>query len=206
MSLRRKLKPWRWCAPAVILILVIIVFPIAYTGYVSLTNMNLYHWQDYEVIGLGNYARALFKFDSGFLSALGTTILWTVLNMVIQLAFGFLIALGLNAPRLKLSRLYKTLLMVPWAMPAYISILLWRVGMFNTELGLLNKWLTALGFAKVDFLANNGIAFISCMALNLWMALPFMISTIDGALQSVDRSLYESAGSTAPVSGCRPGR
>ena len=141
MSLRRKLKPWRWCAPAVILILVIIVFPIAYTGYVSLTNMNLYHWQDYEVIGLGNYARALFKFDSGFLSALGTTILWTVLNMVIQLAFGFLIALGLNAPRLKLSRLYKTLLMVPWAMPAYISILLWRVGMFNTELGLLNKWL-----------------------------------------------------------------
>lgn len=43
MSLRRKLKPWRWCAPAVILILVIIVFPIAYTGYVSLTNMNLYH-------------------------------------------------------------------------------------------------------------------------------------------------------------------
>lgn len=193
MSLRRKLKPWRWCAPAVILILVIIVFPIAYTGYVSLTNMNLYHWQDYEVIGLGNYARALFKFDSGFLSALGTTILWTVLNMVIQLAFGFLIALGLNAPRLKLSRLYKTLLMVPWAMPAYISILLWRVGMFNTELGLLNKWLTALGFAKVDFLANNGIAFISCMALNLWMALPFMISTIDGALQSVDRSLYESA-------------
>ena len=38
---------------------------------------------------------------------------------------------------------------------------------FNTELGLLNKWLTALGFAKVDFLANNGVAFISCMALNL---------------------------------------
>src|SRR5699024_2486693 len=101
--------------------------------------------------------------------------------------------LGLNAPKLRLSRLYKTLLMVPWAMPAYISILLWRVGMFNTELGLLNKWLAALGLGKFDFLANNTAAFLSCMALNLWMALPFMISTIDGALQSVDRSLYESA-------------
>lgn len=94
MSLRRKLKPWCWCVPAVLLILVIIVFPIIYTGYISLTNMNLYHWQDYEVTGLGNYERALFKFDSGFLSALGTTILWTVLNMAIQLALGFLIALG----------------------------------------------------------------------------------------------------------------
>ena len=101
MSLRRKLKPWCWCVPAVLLILIIIVFPIIYTGYISLTNMNLYHWQDYEVIGLGNYARALFKFDSGFLSALGTTLLWTVLNMVIQLALGFLIALGLNAPKLR---------------------------------------------------------------------------------------------------------
>lgn len=191
--LRHRYKPWLYCAPALLLILIIIVFPIAYTGYISLTNMNLYHWQDYEVIGLGNYARALFKLDSGFMSALGTTLLWTALNMAIQLALGFLIALGLNAPKLRLSRLYKTLLMVPWAMPAYISILLWRVGMFNTELGLLNKWLAALGLGKFDFLANNTAAFLSCMALNLWMALPFMICTIDGALQSVDRSLYESA-------------
>ncbi len=193
--MREKLgsKPWFYCLPALLLVVIVIVFPILYTGYISLTNMNLYHWTDYKVIGLGNYARALFKFDSGFLSALLTTLLWTALNMAIQLAAGFFIALGLNAPGLRLSRLYKTLLMVPWAVPAYISILLWRVGMFNTEFGVLNKLLTMLGLGKVDFLATNGIAFCSCMALNLWMALPFMISTIDGALQSVDRSLYESA-------------
>lgn len=83
--------------------------------------------------------------------------------------------------------------MVPWAVPAYISILLWRVGMFNIEFGVLNKLLTLMGFGKVDFLSNNVIAFCSCMALNLWMALPFMIATIDGALQSIDRGLYESA-------------
>lgn len=193
MEQKRNWKPWLYCVPALLLILIVIVFPIAYTGWISLTNMNLYHWTDYEVIGFGNYARALFKFDSGFLSALATTLVWTALNMVIQIGLGFLIALGLNAPGLRLKRVYKTLLMVPWAVPAYISILLWRVGMFNTEFGILNKFLTLLGFAKVDFLASNGIAFLSCMALNLWMALPFMISTIDGALQSVDASLYESA-------------
>lgn len=155
--------------------------------------MNLYHWNDYDVIGFGNYARALFKFDSGFLNALLTTLLWTAFNMVIQITAAFFIALGLNAQGLKLKRLYKTLLMVPWAMPAYISILLWRVGMFNTEFGVLNKLLINIGLGKVDFLSNNTSAFFSCMTLNLWMALPFMISTIDGALQSVDRSLYESA-------------
>ncbi len=190
--MRQKLrwKPWFYCVPALLLIFIVIVFPIAYTGYISLT---LYHWTDYGFIGFDNYARALFKFDSGFLAALGTTLVWTVLNMAIQIGLGFFIALGLNAPGLRLKRVYKTLLMVPWAVPAYISILLWRVGMFNTEFGILNKFLAMLGLGKVDFLVSNGIAFLSCMALNLWMALPFMISTIDGALQSVDGSLYESA-------------
>ena len=190
---RFKTKAWLYLTPALLIIFIVIVFPILYTGYISVTNMSLYHWSDYKVIGLDNYARALFKFDSVFLSALLTTVLWTALNMVIQLGVGFLIALGLNTPKLRLKRVYKTLLMVPWAVPAYISILLWRVGMFNIEFGVLNKLLTLMGFGKVDFLSNNVIAFCSCMALNLWMALPFMIATIDGALQSIDRGLYESA-------------
>lgn len=193
MNRRSRMKPWFYCLPALLLILIVLVFPILYTGYISLTNMNLYHWSDYRFIDLGNYTRALFKFDSGFLSALGTTLLWTAVNMVLQIGIGFFIALGLNAPELEPRRIYKTALMLPWAMPAYISILLWRVGIFNTEFGVLNKLLGLLGFGKVDFLGSNAIAFCSCLALNLWMALPFMISTIDGALQSVDRNLYESA-------------
>lgn len=193
MTQKFRMKPWFYCLPALLLILIVLVFPILYTGYVSTTNMSLYHWADYRFIGLANYARALFKFNSGFLSALWTTILWTLINMVLQIGIGFLIAIGLNSPALRLRRMYKTLLMLPWAMPAYISILLWRVGIFNTEFGVLNKLLTMLGLGKVDFLGSNTIAFCSCLALNLWMALPFMISTIDGALQSVDRNLYESA-------------
>ena len=194
MIRKQKIKPWIYILPALLLLLMILVFPIMYTGYISLTNMNMYHWNDYKFIGVFNYIRALFKFDSGFLEALLTTILWTAINMILQIGMGFLIALGLNSPLLKrLSRIYKTLLMLPWAMPAYISILLWRVGMFNTEFGILNKFLTLFGINKVDFLGNNIIAFCSCLILNLWMALPFMISTIDGALHSIDSSLYESA-------------
>ena len=194
MIRKQKIKPWIYILPALLLLLIILVFPIMYTGYISLTNMNMYHWNDYKFIGVSNYIRALFKFDSGFLEALLTTILWTAINMILQIGMGFLIALGLNSPLLKrLSRIYKTLLMLPWAMPAYISILLWRVGMFNTEFGILNKLLTLLGLNKVDFLGNNIIAFCSCLTLNLWMALPFMVSTIDGALHSIDSSLYESA-------------
>lgn len=193
MKKQKQAIPWLYSLPAMILIAGIIIFPIIYTGYISLTNMNLYHWSDFEIIGLTNYYRTLLKVDSGFLSALLTTVLWTVVNMVLQVVIAFFIALGLNAEGLKLSRVYKTLLMFPWAMPAYVSILLWRVGIYNSEFGLINKLLVALGFEKVDFLSKNVPAFLSCLVLNLWMALPFMIMTIDGALQSIDKSSYESA-------------
>lgn len=193
MNKRCKLVPWLYSVPALALIVLVIVFPILYTAYISFTNMNLFHWSNYKFIGLSNYARALLKVDSGFLMALVITILWTILNMVIQVVIAYFIALGLNNEKLKGKRIYKTLLMFPWAMPAYVSILLWRVGIYNTEFGLLNKVLIALGLNKINALATNVPAFIACMVLNLWMALPFMIMMIDGALQSIDKSYYESA-------------
>ncbi|MDF2802397.1 MAG: sugar transporter, inner rane subunit [Anaerocolumna sp.] len=193
MKKKNRLYPWVYIIPAIILIGGIIVFPILYTGYISLTNMNLFHWFDFHMIGLGNYQRAIFKLDSGFLTALFTTILWTIFNMGLQIVIAYFIALGLNVPGLKLARLYKTLLMFPWAMPAYVSILLWRVGMFNTEFGLLNKIFISIGLPKMNFLSENIPAFLSCSVLNLWMALPFMIMMMDGALQSIDHSYYECA-------------
>ena len=190
---RKKATPWLYSLPSMILVGIIVLFPIVYTGYISLTNMNLYHWTEYDVIGLKNYGRALLKLDSGFLSAVGFTLLWTVTNIVLQVVLSFFIALALNARGLRLSRLYKTLLMFPWAMPAYVSILVWKVGMYNTEFGLLNKVLRSLGLPKMNYLAENVPAFFACLVLNLWMALPFMITTIDGALKSIDSSMYESA-------------
>lgn len=96
MKNRQKLRPWIYSLPALTLVGLIVVFPILYTGYISLTNMNLYHWDNYELIGLDNFGRALLKVDSGFLKALFTTVLWTIFNMVIQVVLAFFIALGLN--------------------------------------------------------------------------------------------------------------
>lgn len=184
---------WLHSAPAFVLIGAIVVFPILYTVYISMTNMNLFHWENYSFIGLDNYARAIFKVDTKFLTAVGITIIWTLVNMVIQVILSFFIALGLNAPGLTLRRVYKTLLMFPWAMPSYVSILLWRVGIYNTEFGLANKILRIFGLEKINYLSQNVPAFWSCTVLNLWMALPFMIMMFDGALQSIDKSFYESA-------------
>ena len=195
MKNRKKdtLISYAWSSPSLILIALMVVFPILYTGYISLTNMNVYHWFDFTIIGMENYIRALFVFDSGFLSALFATILWTAVNMVLQLVIAFVLVSLLNIQKLKLRKLYKTLLMFPWAMPGYVSILLWKTGMFNTQFGLLNQWMEKLGQETVRWLSNDVSAFICCTVVNLWLALPFMIMIMDGAMQSIDRSYFESA-------------
>ena len=190
---RDTLISYAWSSPSLILIALMVVFPIFYTAYISLTNMNVYHWFDFTIIGLENYIRALFVFDSGFLSALFATILWTVVNMILQLVIAFVLVSLLNIQKLKLRKLYKTLLMFPWAMPGYVSILLWKTGMFNTQFGLLNQWMEKLGQETVRWLSNDVSAFICCTIVNLWLALPFMIMIMDGAMQSIDRSYFESA-------------
>ncbi len=193
MRKKFSLKPYLYSLPSLLIILVVVVFPILYTGYISLTNMSVYHWYDYTVQGLMNYKKALMVADSGFLRAVLMTILWTVVNIILQLVLAFALALILNTRKLKFRNVYKTILMFPWAMPGYVSILLWKTGMFNSRFGLLNQWLNRLGMEQVRWLSNDVMAFISCTVVNLWLALPFMIMIIDGALQSVDRSFYESA-------------
>ncbi len=195
MKNRKKdtLVSYAWSGPSLLLIALMVVFPILYTGYISLTNMNVYHWFDFTVVGLDNYVRALFVFDSGFLSALLATVVWTAVNMALQLVAAFVLATLLNIEKLRPRKVYKTLLMFPWAMPGYVSILLWKTGMFNTQFGLLNQWMQKLGLEAVRWLSSDVSAFVCCTVVNLWLALPFMIMIMDGAMQSIDKSYYESA-------------
>lgn len=189
-----QLKPIMFITPALLLVGLIILFPILYTIYISFTNMNIYHWYNFNYIGFQNYINAIFILDSGFLNSLLFTVLWTVVNMVLQLVIAFIISSLLNHKLLNRGRgIYKTLLILPWAIPGYVSILLWKTGMFNTQFGLLNQWLNSAGLESVQWLNSNLIAFICLTIVNLWLALPFMIVIMDGALQSIDKSYYEAA-------------
>lgn len=187
------LKCYLWSLPSLILILLIVIFPIIYTGYISLTNMNVYHWTNYSFIGLKNYKDAILVFDSGFLKAFFMTVIWTVTSMILQLVIAYILASLLNVRGLKARNIYKTFLIFPWAMPGYVSILLWKTGMFNSQFGLLNQWMNKLGLTAAKWLNSDWSAFWCCTIVNLWLALPFMITIMDGALQSIDHSFYESA-------------
>ena len=190
---KRKCMPFLYIGPAWLVIGIVVLFPILYTLTISFTNMNIWHWKSYDFNGIANYIYALGNLDSGFIQALFRTVLWTICNIGLEIVIALWISLLLNTEHLVGKGIYKTILMIPWAMPSYITALIWKSGMFQNDFGLLNQILVSLGLEKVSWLNTNVLAFCSCMLVNLWMALPYMILMFFGGLQGIDKGYYEAA-------------
>ena len=103
------------------------------------------------------------------------------------------LALVLNRPKLRGRAIYRLLLIVPWAVPSYITALTWK-WLFNTQYGPLNAMLATMGIDPVDWLGQSVTTnFVANLATNVWLGFPFMMVISLGALQSIPTELYEAA-------------
>lgn len=156
----------------------------------------------YHYVGLANFAEILMGSDAGevrFYWTLFATILWTVCNVILHASIGLGLALLLKDPALKFRSVYRVLLIIPWAIPNYITALIWK-GMFNTEFGAINRLIetvqVALGVTPnaPDWLGGSfATAFMANLVTNTWLGFPFMMVVALGALQSIPGALYEAA-------------
>jgi arabinogalactan oligomer / maltooligosaccharide transport system permease protein len=127
------------------------------------------------------------------------TLLWNfafaALTVAITFALGLLVAIVLNHERLKGQRIYRSLLILPYAMPAFAMLLLWR-DMFNTDFGLINR----LFNSEVNWFGKPLTAMLAVLLVQLWMGYPYMFLVCTGALQSIPGDLKEAAA----VDGAKP--
>lgn len=124
------------------------------------------------------------------------TFTWAGLSVVFCFAIGLSLAMVLNDRKLKGTKIYRTLLIIPWAIPAFISVLVWRNGMFNETYGILNRFLFQglLGFEEpIRWLSDPFWAKVSVLTVNTWLGFPYMMTVSLGALQSIPGELYEAA-------------
>lgn len=175
-----------------IFVLVVAIYPIIYTLGMSFTNVNMSHWKDPSFIGVKNYIKILGRVDGEFFAVLLRTVIWTAMNMFIQVVLAVGLALLVNIKDLAGKKVYRLLLILPWAIPGYISTLIWK-NMFSYDFGVINMSLVNMGLKPVDWLISPISAFIACTVVNIWLAVPFLMIVTLGALQSIDESLYESA-------------
>ena len=177
--------------PAVIVMFGVIVYPFIYNIVISLSNMSLRHFRDWRIIGLRQYIKVFS--EEIFYSVFFKTLIWTFVNVSFHVVIGVFLALILNKKSLKFKPIFRTLLILPWAIPQVITALTWR-SMFNFEYGAINIFIAKyLNLSPVEWLLRPFEAFTACIITNVWLGFPFMMVVALGGLQSIPQELYEAA-------------
>ena len=145
-------------------------------------------------IGFKNFIRLIKspQISNPFLRVFGWTFLWAFLSVITTFALGLTLAIVLNDPYLKLRKIYRTLLIIPYSIPAFISCLIWR-GFFNTEVGIVNRILNNFFQVIIPWLQDPIWAKVALVIVNLWLGFPYMMIITLGALQSIPFELGEAA-------------
>lgn len=147
-------------------------------------------WQ--VVIGMDNFTRAVTDPDIRvpFLKVTAWTFAFAFLTVATTFALGLALALLFNDRRMRGQKVYRILMILPYAFPGFLSALVWA-GLFNQEFGFINQVL--LGGAQIPWLTDPWLAKAALIILNLWLGFPYMFLVATGALQSIPDDVLEAA-------------
>ncbi|AWT42857.1 MULTISPECIES: carbohydrate ABC transporter permease [Streptomyces] len=189
-------------APVVVVLGVLVVYPLVYGLYLTLTDadslnsartIGVNHIDaTYKFIGLDNYQDILFgdtaydRFWSHFI----WTIVWTALCVALHYSIGLGLALLLNQ-KLRGRTFYRLMLIVPWAVPTFVTVFGWRIMLSDS--GVINTALDSIGLPSPGWLEDTFWQRFAAIMVNTWCGVPFMMVSLLGGLQSIDSSLYEAA-------------
>lgn len=176
-------------APIVLYLICILLFPMVWGVYMSLTNKSI--GGDAVFIGLKNYTRLLQT--SEYRISLKNTLVFTFFSIVLKLFFGLLMSLALNV-EFKGRNLVRALLMIPWTLPNIVAVYNWR-WIFNPSGGIANYLLKTFGLIEKDLIwfGSAGLAMTAVVVANVWRGSPFFGISILAKLQTIPRDYYEAA-------------
>ena len=181
----RRQQGFLFILPAIIVLALLIVYPIAYTGLLSVTN------EQGEYVGLANYAAVTGAKVTR--TAVTNTIYYVGVSIVFQIVLGTLVGILLNQ-NFRGRGIVRSLTLIPWVIPGIVAATTWA-WMFHTEFGIINYMLTSTHVvdAPVGWLTDRNTVMPALIAINVWKLFPFVGIMVLAALQTVPNDLYESA-------------
>jgi arabinogalactan oligomer / maltooligosaccharide transport system permease protein len=194
-SIKSSPTPYLYLFPAFFSMILLVFIPFAVGTAVS---FFAHRSGEYQFVGFSNFISILLSRDFpitsplSFYFTLGVTVMWTAVNVFFHVSIGLALALMLREPWLKMKGIYRILLIIPWAVPNYITALIWK-GMFNRQFGAINGILESLGLETVSWFSSFWTSFAANVTTNTWLGFPFMMVTALGALQAIPRELEDAA-------------
>jgi arabinogalactan oligomer/maltooligosaccharide transport system permease protein len=186
------IAPYLYLSPVIIATIVLTIIPFLYTVYISFTNYSLFHFQEFNWVGFENYRNVLLE-SNEFFPVLGWTVTWMVLTSLLNVFGGMGLAMLLNHPGLRERNIYRTLLVIPWALPFILMVQVWA-GLYNNR-GPINLILANLGLEPIKWLTDTSSSApprAALLIMNLWLSYPFFMTVCLAALQAIPVELYEA--------------
>ena len=183
---------WLLVAPALAVVALVAIFPLAWTVWESLHLHDLrMPWLGRPFVGLANYGEILR--DPRFWAALGHTTFFAAASVTIELVLGLLFALAMNRA-FRGRGVVRAAVLVPWAIPTVVAALLWRF-MFESRTGIANALLVSAGVldAPIVWFVRTATAWVPVILADVWKTTPFVALLLLAGLQNIDRALYEAA-------------
>ncbi len=148
----------------------------------------------YVTVGFDNFQRLFTneKIREPFFRVFMWTVAHAFLTVFLTFSYGLFLAVILNAQFMPGRAVIRTALLVPYAIPAFISVLVWR-GLLNDQLGIVNKMLGDIGIDGPNWRTDQNWVKIGILLIQLWLGFPYMMLITTGALQSIPRDIYEAA-------------
>ena len=189
---RKQWEPLAFAAPSLALIALVILFPLAYSFYLSLQNFDLSVGSEYEFIGGKNYVEALFK-DQRFLGSVWNTAVIIAPSLAVELLLGLGIALLLSRA-VRGRPIITALLAIPAMVSPVMAAMAWRM-MFGVKFGAINNLGRQLGLLDVyfDWFATPWLSIVSVVLVEVWHNTPFMMLVLLAGIQSIPQELYDAA-------------
>ncbi|MDN5386989.1 MULTISPECIES: carbohydrate ABC transporter permease [Bacillus] len=190
--------PYLISGPSLFILIFAVVFPILFSFALAFTNYNLYHSPPAHLVdwvGLKTFAD-IFTVDiwrSTFLDVLAWTIVWTLVASTLQVGLGILLAVVVNQKEVRFKKFFRTILVLPWAVPGFVTILVFA-GLFNDSFGAFNhQILAAFGIDPIPWMTNANWTKLALILMQGWLGFPYVFIVTTGVLQSIPDDLYEAA-------------
>lgn len=190
--------PYILIGPGFILLVFVVILPLLFMAFLAFTNYNLYNAPPRNIlqwVGFENFVRlvTIAEWRTTFFSVLSWTLTWTFVATTLSIGLAMFLAILTNDKRLKGTRIIRTILILPWAVPGFVTIIIFSA-LFNDNFGAINTDIIQPLFnTTIPWMSNVMWSRIAIIMIQVWLGFPYVYALFSGVLKGISDDWYEAA-------------
>lgn len=190
--------PYLLVGPGLFLLIFVVLFPLLFMGFLAFTNYSLYNAPPRALldwVGFKNFIDlfTITELRGTFINVLSWTLIWTFLATTLSIAVAMFLSILVNDPRLKFKKFIRTIFILPWAVPGFVTIIIFTA-LFNDNFGAINADIIQPLFGTaIPWLTEANWTKVALIMIQIWLGFPFIFALFTGVLQGISSDWYEAA-------------